>query len=197
MRGLVPAACAVLGGCDLVYGLPDRVHVVDAAIDVGIDAPEACPDTYNPIAGAPSSSVYRLMIGPPRDWQFAHDDCKNDSDGITHLAVLDDVTELQKLRESVAIDATGNFYAWVGFARDTNADPYKFYAVTGEEVPYPSEMWQQFEPNNGNGKYEEEALWFSLDWDLVDAPWTLGMTHYFCECDGRMETRQFTLLQPP
>ncbi len=187
--------CAVLGGCDLVYGLPERA--VDAGIDIGIDAPETCPAMYNPIDGAPTVSVYRLVIGPPRNWQFAHDDCKNDSDGITHLAVLDDLTELQTLRESVVVDATGDWWAWVGHARDTGADPFRFYAVTGEEVPYPSVMWNKEEPNNGLGQYEEEALWFSLYRDLTDAPWTLGMTHYFCECDGRVETRQFVLLHPP
>jgi hypothetical protein len=98
MRG-VPVV--VLGGCDLVYGLGDRVEPIDAAID-GCDRVLACVGRLR--ARHEQRSVH-VLRGDRRTgrlprrrvvwWSVAFSDCRDDSmTGITHLIVFDDVTEL-------------------------------------------------------------------------------------------------------
>lgn len=110
--------------------------------------------------------------------------------------VFDDLDELAALRASVETPTSGYWRSWVGYARDTNSNPFVFHAVTGEELPYPGPLWQQGEPNNGLGTGAEEALWFSIGENLTDAPWDFGIDRYFCECDGRADTSNFVLLPP-
>jgi len=193
--GCALAAIGLLG-CDVVFRLDDLV-IDDAAVpDIAIDAGEACRADYSVVSDTAPGSKYRF-VNSITTWADAEADCENDSlTNITHLVVFDDLLELRGVRNyviaEVVFETGGAFQAFAGYGRNLADDWQQFYAVTGEALPKTGPPWHTVEPNNGSGGTPEPVVFFSREYDLMDAPTTFTGT-YVCECDHRSVTKVFTL----
>jgi hypothetical protein len=157
------------GDIDATIVTIDAAPDIDATPDGSPDAaPAACPDGYAPLAGAPTTSAYRVVMGFV-NWGPAEVDCDNDGAG-THLVVIDDAAE------STAIDAAFFGDLWIG-ASDRVSEG-SFLAITGGAMPYAS--WGLFQPDDLFGQdcagLDEGGSYSDRD---------CGATRGFvCECDG-------------
>lgn len=188
-----PIVVVAVCGCDVVFRI-DRVPRMDASIE--IDAGEPCRADYEMVNNAPPDSRY-FFSDMFLSWAAAEEDCEDDSiTGITHLVVIDDLTELRAVRSFVIakrIEQTGvgGFDAWAGHARDAaSAMPLQFFAVTGEPLPASGPPWELNEPNNLGSN--EPVVWFNDHFDLIDGATSLRLQSV-CECDHRPVTQQFVL----
>ncbi len=170
------AAVGLVGclGCNHAFGL--------TTLD---DASSACPDAYAAVAGATTRFLHVPTAEP---WAAAKATCESHSLGLTHLATFNTLAELVSARSVVA--APVPWKAWVGYGRDTGSTVTDFYAVTGEPLTMPSELWRPGEPNNGFDLFEELATSMTDDTAMNDeaASMTLGS---LCACDGRPAAHMF------
>ncbi|MCX5747229.1 MAG: C-type lectin domain-containing protein [Proteobacteria bacterium] len=174
-------------GCDRVFGLTELSPPVDAATsDANLDANlDNCPSGYAPIVGG--ATRYRFVT-ELQNWEFAHDDCANDTSvAITHLVEFDDQAELDAVRAAFPVLAP--WEAWVGYARDLAGDPHVFHGTTGVLLPLGSPVWAGGEPDNSAG--DEVVTFFGNNFDVVDGPRPTPY-RYVCECDGVAGDRVFT-----
>jgi hypothetical protein len=156
-----------LAGCDLVWleksGLED------------------CPDTYERLEG---QNRYRFATDDNGTWANAAARCVGDSPmAITHLVVIDSPREAELIRMRLA----GIRTVWVGYARDFDADPQAFFAVTGEALSPTSALWKPNEPNIDGMEYAVELL---VDQGLNDIE-PGNSFPFVCECDAKPATRMF------
>ncbi len=188
------AVCAVLCGCSQIFGLeaPQRaiadapvdvvprdgdVIVDDVPMDIGPDAPIACPSQYIALmAGA--TSKYRLG-NQNKPWLDAAVDCADDGVN-THLAVLSASTEI----------STSSLFSgprWIGLS-DKKIEG-TFLAVTAEDTmgypPATGAPWASDEPSAEGIEvdcvYLEQTASNGLQ--LKAELCTLNR-EYICECDA-------------
>lgn len=194
-------------GCDLAFGLGGRVETDAAAIDVAPDMPpdtpaEPCPTdgSYVTIPDAPMRSTYKIVASANKTWQFASDECRNDTEtAITHLVVFDDTTELEYVKQASPSRPPGTWYAWAGYARNYVAPAFEFTSVTGIAIPRLSQLWNDMEPDNGGSSGPPETVVFFGDniAGMIDGPWDEVHEGYVCECDG-IATKDITFaIDPP
>jgi hypothetical protein len=185
--GSSPAELADAGG-----GAPDAERTVDAFVW----DPAVCPQSYDVIP-ASGSSRYRIDLRPLNAWSQA-DGCAADLPGQTHLAALDDLTEVQALQ--AVIDGRTDLPSWGPFTivwiggvqqRMQIGPGVGWLTITGG--PMLDGLWAPEEPNdwgsttqtNGYEDDEEQiaGLWRTQTHlaDMVGGA-LLGAV---CECDGR------------
>jgi hypothetical protein len=179
MRALV--LIAALTGCQLVFGPLDQAPADGSTNDVRDDAPDpSCPESYDVAAGA---SQYRRVL-TTLTWAAAEKLCRDDLLGSTHLAVPDDLLELELLASQISPSA-----AWVGVARDLNTQAIKsaFVEVTGD--PADVTLWAVGQPDNAGGRELTAAI--QSQSQLAD--FNFDTTRAFiCECDGKPVVKTFT-----
>lgn len=209
-----PASCVL--SCDTATACPSGLSCVsgtcvgtgescsgpvDAALDDGADATDAstdampdagfsvadCPATYTvQIALTSATSRYRLIT--TADTYYHHADaCESDSNGLTHLVVAPNLTELTQLE---AVSSTlGDFY--IGAIQDPSASSVSagWIWVTGTGMTGP---WRAGYPNdNGdNSETDREAQTVvylaGFNAPIDNAGTTLNAA--ICECDGMQVT---------
>lgn len=160
-------------------GAPNDVNI-DAPIDAGeveidaaLDAMQMCPAGYQPlplIGGA-----YRF-VSSADDWGAAELDCEDDAaagERATHLVVIDDVIEQQKVIDGPQGDENLNDQ-WIGLTDLATEDTFLFVtdqAITFVGVP------------GGNAANKD-----CVRLKNTEARETKGCNEtnkYVCECDGR------------
>lgn len=153
---------------------------IDAAIDVPaidartIDAPPPCPGDY--------TAGYRV-ITTSQSWRAAEADCADDTAGLSHLAVIDDVAELATI--NAALTAAGAPDVWVGVMRDA-PQPWVWRVVTGGTASYLP--WEPGQPDNQSGDQQVVSL-IRASGLIRDV--STGSSVYraaLCECDRRPPT---------
>lgn len=162
-----------LAGCDAVF--LDRSPIED------------CPLEYTSVGKQPTR--YRF-VDKTELWTFAHADCIDDSDGLTHLAVLDRALEIDDIH-SLAPTVT---LLWVGYARDlvVAGDPKDYFEdVFGQPLPQRSSLWNNGEPSDSPpGEPVVQINNNGLNDDNLTTE-----KRYVCECSGKRPTRVFDLGQ--
>lgn len=168
----------------------------DAPIDASIDAPPDarvfdpaadCPGSY-PITLAGQTSRYRIILGG-QPWWVHGADCNDDRAGFTHLAAVDNASELMAIM--TRLNATtgltggqGNAYVGGVQLRNQTTDSAGWLAITGGPL---LAMWDAGEPNDGGDNIENSAENFTMlertRTSLIDVPGTASFSA-MCECDG-------------
>lgn len=155
---------------------PVDAREIDAAPP--IDAPPMCPVGY--VAG------YRY-IATTQSWRSAEDDCEDDSNGLTHLVVINDQAELDGINAAIATDI------WVGVVRNptSGGGGWRWRWVTGGDATFLP--WEGGQPDNASG----EQLVVTLVNDsgrLRDIDISISRAA-LCECD-RMPPVEADYLDP-
>ncbi|MBK9033226.1 MAG: C-type lectin domain-containing protein [Myxococcales bacterium] len=153
----------------------DAVAVDAVAVDaVAIDAPPPCPATY--ING------YRY-VGTQQTWRVAEADCEDDSDGLTHLVVLDN--DAERIAINTLITSLAGTDIWVGIMRDPPM-PWVWRQVTGGPASYLP--WEGDQPDNQSGDQQVVTLMRATGLLRDVSPGTSTARPALCECDRRPPT---------
>jgi hypothetical protein len=195
MRAVVVVAIFV-GGCSFTHGT-----LLGAGTDgsgggmPGIDAPTgfdpaSCPQSYT-VTLASSASRYRFDTQTNTFWHFDHA-CSQDSVGLTHLAVLDDLAEATELGAVLAphVNPPTNGWFFVGAVQAMNqATPSTGWSwLTGGAV---ATTWAPGEPDDGTGTEANQENLAVVDGlgQLHDVFEAADSGHVdaggVCECDGK------------
>ncbi|MBL8624028.1 MAG: C-type lectin domain-containing protein [Myxococcales bacterium] len=151
---------------------PIDAPAIDAAIDARpIDAPPPCPGDY--VGG------YRL-ITTAQSWRAAEADCEDDTAGLSHLVVIDNVGELATVNAALAALAAGD--VWVGVMRDAPT-PWVWRVVTGGNASYLP--WETGQPDNQSN--DQQVVTLIRASGLLRDVSTGSSTDRaaLCECDRR------------
>jgi hypothetical protein len=154
-------------GCGFTAELPPNEPAPDATAAPVFELSQ-CPANYVPIGGG------RYRIGPATTYRAAHDDCKDDSAGFTHLVVLDSRAEGDLLRQA----ANGAEY-FTGGVQQPGLGSAKtgWFAITGAAL---IDTWASDEPNDAAD--EKNVARFTSD-GMHDESKDDSM-RTICECDG-------------
>lgn len=186
MRGV--ALVIALAGCDYTFNL-DHLRLVDAGPDA--PAPDARPP-FDPTRDCPTS--YTLQIGETRyrataaepAWT-ASEECANDTDGYTHLAITPTISERDALLTALE-QRTENRW-WLGAVQPVNAtSPGAGWLWLVDEPFSPTLWYAASEPNDLDNSEADHAEQFVIIQktipglvDFIGSYMEVGL----CECDGR------------
>lgn len=131
--------------------------------------PARCPSSYDKSVDS-LPQRYRIA-GSLTGWDSARGDCANDSEGLTHLVVLDDPAEREAVL-GILDRSLARVAYWLGVDREGG----QTRSVSGQTVWEPN-------VNLGNG---QALYWATLLEDTVRAQSKSNNFHWvLCECDGR------------
>jgi len=181
----------LLAGCDDLFNL-EPIAIDDGGLST--EASDAFESAFDPDQQCPgydlalyAGSRYRIISGLTTPWE-AHDDCRDDLPGISHLAVASSNAERDVLL--LAIENRSLSSWWMGGVQPVTATTPSdaWLWVTGE--PFDKTRWAMYEPNDAGGEVDEvmhhyeQFTVLTAGYGLAD----LGAGSAFgglCECDGR------------
>jgi hypothetical protein len=146
----------------------------DASVDARPFDFADCPTGYLAVNGAPS----RYRIGTTGPYRPAHFDCKDDSAGFTHLAVLDTLAEANALFGAVAAEF------WTGIVQEQSQATAKigWHVITGGAVE--PTLWASGQPDESGNPENNQQNVAKLASDGLDDDTYTDNKVVVCECDG-------------
>ena len=170
---LLVAACDQTWNLDHIEPRPEFDPEMDCPMDYELEL----------VAG----SRYRITANTFNAWDSS-DDCNDDSDGLTHLAVAETVDELTTLRE--ALIAKGQTRWWLGAVQPpvgVTMPLDRWLWATGAQIN--KLMWAASpqEPDDADNVEQDHLEQFAVIEEarpgLVDIDGAFG-NRALCECDG-------------
>lgn len=155
---------------------PDAANVFDYG---------TCPASYN-ITTIPGPTRYRLISAGHPAWEQS-DACNADMPGMTHLAVLETMTELMNVSTFVnsPADTAPGQQVWVGGVqlRTAMTPSAGWLGFDGAAL---INAWDPGEPNDGSNEddHSEQFIFLEMARRLADRPGNTGLGA-LCECDGK------------
>jgi len=171
-------------GCDQLWNLQ---HINEPHVDAAVDSDlGGCPVEYNlPIDGY--ASRYRY-VATGTSWDGAEALCAADTEGITHLVVLEDDDERLAIVGALAkVGSTSS--VWIGLSDRVSEGNYLW--VTDEPVgmpPLENPPWPPGQPDNsGTGGGQQDCVRIQgatgTAPTLFDDGECSSIFDYVCECD--------------